>query len=77
MKLRNIPEDIKNKSLNDLKRLISALIEELENEKDLNNSIEKYNKLILINNFIEDKFKKKAKEISFKTFNFLKKYKKK
>ena len=72
-----MPEDIKKKSLNDLKEEISKAIEELEHEKDLNNSIEKYNKLIQLNKYVENTFKEKAKEISKKTSNFISKISKK
>ena len=77
MKFTDMPEDIKKKSLNDLKEEISKAIEELEHEKDLNNSIEKYNKLIQLNKYVENTFKEKAKEISKKTSNFISKISKK
>jgi len=77
MKFTDMPEDIKKKSLNDLKEEISKAIEELEHEKDLNNSIEKYNKLIQLNKYVENTFKEKAKEISKKTSDFISKISKK
>ena len=57
MKSINIPENIKNKTLEELKVEISEAIAELESEKDLKNSINKYQRLIQLNNFIENKFK--------------------
>ena len=77
MKSINIPENIKNKTLEELKVEISAAITELESEKDLKNSIVKYQKLIQLNNFIENKFKEKSKSITSKTLKILSKIQKK
>ena len=77
MKSINIPENIKNKTLEELKVEISAAITELELEKDLKNSIIKYQRLIQLNNFIENKFKEKAKSITSKTSEILSKIQKK
>mgnify|MGYP001438784232 FL=1 len=77
MKSINIPENIKNKTLEELKIEISAAITELESEKDLKNSIIKYQKLIQLNNFIENKFKEKSKSITSKTLKILSKIQKK
>ena len=46
--------------------LIKSLTE-LEGQKDLENSIEKYQDLIKLNNIIEKKFQKNIKSISEKT----------
>ena len=43
------------------------MIEDLENQKDLENSLEKYQNLIKLNNIIEKKFQKNFKDISEKT----------
>ena len=77
MKSINIPEDIKNKTLEELKVEISATITELESEKDLKNSIIKYQRLLQLNNFIENKFKEKSKSITSKTLKILSKIQKK
>ena len=77
MKSINIPENIKNKTLEELKIEISEAISELEKEKDLKNSINKYQRLIQLNNFIENKFKEKAKSITSKTSEILNKIQKK
>ena len=77
MKSTNIPENIKNKTLEELKIEISEAISELEKEKDLKNSINKYQKLIQLNSFVENKFKEKAKSITSKTSEILKKIQKK
>ena len=77
MKSINIPENIKNKTLEELKVEISAAITELESEKDLKNSIIKYQRLIQLNNFIENKFNEKSKSITSKTLKILSKIQKK
>ena len=76
MKSINIPENIKNKTLEELKVEILAAITELESEKDLKNSIIKYQRLIQLNNFIENKFKEKSKSITSKTLKILSKIQK-
>ena len=77
MKSINIPENIKNKTLEELKIEISEAISELEKEKDLKNSINKYQRLIQLNSFVENKFKEKAKSITSKTSEILSKIHKK
>ena len=77
MKSINIPENIKNKTLEELKIEISEAISELEKEKDLKNSINKYQRLIQLNSLVENKFKEKAKSITSKTSEILKKIQKK
>ena len=73
MKSTNIPEYIKKKTLDELKKEITESISELEKEEDLNNYIDKYQRLIKLNNFIENKFKEQAKSITFKASNIIKK----
>ena len=67
MKEKNIPADIENKSLDELRNLADNLVDNLENEKDLDGSIEKYQKLLKLNNFIQKKFSMVSKEISQET----------
>ena len=62
MKDKNLLDDIKNKSLNELTELANNIIEKLENEKDLEASINDYQKLIKLNNMIEKKFQSTSKE---------------
>ena len=69
MKDKNLPDDIKNKSLLELTRLADTLTENLENKKDLQESINEYQKLISLNNFIQKKFQSISKEISLETKN--------
>ena len=68
MNPKNIPADIKNKSIEDAQKEVSEIIEILEKEENLENSIEKYHRLILLNNYIEQKFRDKSKNISKKNF---------
>tara|TARA_B100001540_G_scaffold310534_1_gene328463 strand:+ start:712 stop:960 length:249 start_codon:yes stop_codon:yes gene_type:complete len=67
MKDKNIPDDIKTKSLNELTELANNIIEKLENEKDLEASINDYQELIKLNNLIEKKFQNTSREISEET----------
>ena len=66
MKDKNLPDDNNSKSLEELTNEVNNIIESLENEKDLQNSIENYQKLIKLNNIIEKKFQKKSKQIKKK-----------
>ena len=67
MKDKNLPLDIDKRSLEELTDEANYLIETLENEKDLNNSIESYQQLLKLNNIIEKKFHKNLKLISEET----------
>ena len=67
MKHKNLPDDIKDKSLTELTEIASNIIENLENEKDLEKSIDDYQKLIKLKNLIEIRFKNTSKEISNST----------
>ena len=64
MKDINLPDDIQNKSLNELTELANNIIESLENKKDLESSISDYQMLIKLNNLIEKKFQNNSKKIS-------------
>ena len=66
MNPKNIPADIKDKSIEDAQKEVSEIIEILEREENLENSMEKYRRLIFLNNYIEQKFKDKSKNISNK-----------
>ena len=69
MKDKNLLDDIKNKSLNELTELANNIIEKLENEKNLELLINDYQKLIKLNNLIERKFQNTSREISQETRN--------
>ena len=68
MNSKNIPADIKRKSIEEAKKEVSEIIEILEREENLENSLEKYRRLIFLNNYVEQKFKDKSKNISKKNF---------
>ena len=67
MKDKNLPNDYNSLSLEELTKEANKMIEDLEFQKDLENSIEKYQDLIKLNNIIEKKFQKSVKKISEKT----------
>ena len=67
MKDKNLLDDIKDKSINELTELANNIIEKLENEKDLEASINDYQELIKLNNLIEKKFQNTSREISEET----------
>tara|TARA_B100001093_G_scaffold514715_1_gene589383 strand:- start:3882 stop:4127 length:246 start_codon:yes stop_codon:yes gene_type:complete len=64
MKDKNLPDDNNSQSLDDLTGHVNDIIDSLEKEKDLENSLDEYQKLIKLNNLIEKKFQKKSKAIS-------------
>ena len=67
MKDKNLPNDYNSLSLEELTNLANKMIDDLEGQKNLDSSIEKYQNLIKLNNLIEKKFQKKAKNINEKT----------
>ena len=67
MKEKNLLVDNNSKSLEDLTKEINEIIKKLENEKNLQNSLDEYQKLIKLNNILEKKFQKKGKNISENT----------
>jgi hypothetical protein len=64
MKDKNLPDDIKNKSLNELTELANNIVKNLEKNKDFEESISEYQNLITLNSLIEKKFRNTSKEIS-------------
>ena len=67
MKDKNLTNDYDTLSLEDLTIEAGKIIEDLENQKDLDRSIEKYQNLLRLNNIIEKKFQNGSKNISEKT----------
>ena len=64
MKSKNIPVDIKSKSIKEAQNEIKDIISNLENtETDLKQSIDQYNRMIQLNYYIQEKFKEKLGEI--------------
>ena len=66
MKDKNLPNDYNSLSLEELTNLANKMINDLEGQKNLDGSIEKYQNLIKLNNLIEKKFQKKVKSINEK-----------
>ena len=67
MKDKNLPIEYNSMSIDELTKEANNMIEELENQKDLENSVENYQKLLKLNNLIESKFHKNIKSINEKT----------
>ena len=67
MKDKNLPNDYHSLSLEELTKEANKMIEDLENQKNLENSIENYQNLLKLNNIIEKKFQKNVKNINEKT----------
>ena len=64
MKRKNIPTDIKSKSLNETKSEISDILERLEtNQLDLEASKKDYERLLILNDHIDNLFKEKLNNI--------------
>ena len=67
MKLENIPADIKSKSLKEAREEIDTILSKLERQDvNLDDSKNDYQRLIQLNKYIDELFKKKFKEISEK-----------
>ena len=67
MKDKNLPPDNNTQSLEKLRTEANSIIESLELEKDLQNSIDLYQQLLKLNNTIEKKFHKTSKMINEET----------
>ena len=67
MKDKNFPNNYESLSLEELTNKANKMIEDLESQKNLDTSIEKYQKLLKLNNIIEKKFKNSVKDINEKT----------
>ena len=74
MKSKNIPADIKSKSIKEAQNEIKDIILNLENtETDLKKSIDQYNRMMHLNQHIQEKFKEKLSEIRNTDLNNVKK----
>ena len=67
MKEKNFPNNNNLDSLDELTKEVNQIIESLEKEKNLENSIEDYQKLIKLNKIIEKRFQTNSKNISLTT----------
>ena len=63
MKDKILPLDYDQYSVEELTEKANKIIESLERENDLNNSVERYQELLKLNNIIEKKFYKTFKSI--------------
>ncbi len=74
MKSKKIPADIKSKSIKEAQNEIKEIIANLESsESNLEESMDKYNRMMELNYHIQDQFKKKLKEIRVSKFDDSKK----
>ena len=65
MKIENIPADIKSKSLKEAKDEINEILSKLENQEGkLEDYQSDYHRLVQLNKYVDELFKKKFKEIS-------------
>tara|TARA_B100000886_G_scaffold272157_1_gene196085 strand:- start:715 stop:969 length:255 start_codon:yes stop_codon:yes gene_type:complete len=64
MKDKNLQNDYNTFSLEELTQEANRMIEELENQKDFHNSLEKYHDLVKLNNLITKKFQTNTREIN-------------
>ena len=70
MKSKNIPDDIKSKSIKEAQNEIKRIITDLENvETNLEESMDKYNRMMQLNYHIREQFKKKLTEIKDSDFD--------
>jgi hypothetical protein len=67
MKDKNLPPDNDSYTLEELTKEANNIIEYLEAEKNLQNSVESYQELLKLNNIIEKKFYKTTKIINEET----------
>ena len=74
MKDKNLPDDIKIKSLTELTEIADNLVKKLEKQKDLEKSIEEYQKLLTINNLIQKNSKILQEKFMMKLVKKLKKF---
>ena len=75
MNVKDFLDDIDKKSLTELIELVDNLIKNLENKKDLEGSMDDYQKILKINNLIQKKFQIESKNISEKSEIKIKKIK--
>ncbi len=67
MKDINLPLDNNTRSLEDLTKEVNTIIESLEKEKNLQNSVYIYQELLRLNSIIEKTFHKNTKKINEET----------
>ena len=67
MKDKILPPEYDQSSLEELTEKANKIIDSLEKQNDLDNSIDSYQELIRLNNIIEKKFQKNFRSISEET----------
>ena len=67
MKDKNLLPDNNDRTFEELTDQANQILESLENEKDLNNSVESYQQLLKLNNIINKKFNKSFRSIGEET----------
>ena len=62
---KNIPTDIKSKSIKETKEEINKILEKIEkDDTNLESHVKDYDRLLKLNKHIDELFKKKLKEIN-------------
>ena len=70
MKSKNIPADIRTKSIKEAQNEIKEIIEKLEStQTNLEDSQRQYNRMMQLNYHIQDQFRQKANEIKQSTLD--------
>jgi len=65
MNSKNIPADVKSKSIKETKEEINKILDKIEKgETNLENHTDDYDMLLKLNKHMDDLFKKKLKEIN-------------
>ena len=67
MKDKNLPNNYNSLSLEELTKEANKMIEDLESQKNLQNSMENYQNLLKLNDIIKKKFQKDIKNINDNT----------
>ena len=67
MKDKILPVDYDQYSVEELTEKANKIIQSLEKENDLNNSVDSYQELLKLNNIIEKKFHKNFRSINEET----------
>ncbi len=67
MKDKILPPEYDQSSLEELTEKANKIIESLEKENNLNNSVDNYQELLRLNNIIEKKFQKNLRSINEET----------
>ena len=67
MKDKNLPNNYNSLSLEELTKEANKMIEDLESQKNLEDSLENYQNLLKLNNIIEKKFQNDVRDINEKT----------